>query len=83
MEDQVMTTPRKDNDRCQMATAIAERGSMQGDQLRAAMAWHIDRFSDAVYGIADRWFELTVKGWGLTEHGRNELAQSLQLDSPN
>lgn len=66
-------------DRCRMAEQIASRGPMQGDELRASMGWHIERFHDAVYGSAGRWFIMAFNGWDLTAFGRDQFEDSLRL----
>ena len=64
---------RTNIERVRMAEHITNHGVLQGDDLRAALEWQLEQFTDAVDGTPDRWFEQTVGGWDLTMCGREGL----------
>ena len=71
-------SPRMDADPILMAEHITTHGVLQGDELRAALEWRLEQFYGAVYGKTERWFAMTIDGWGLTDHGREGLVSSLR-----
>lgn len=74
-----------DKNRCRlfMAEHIANHEPMSGDEIRDALGWRMQQFFDAVYGWPDRWFRLTINGWGLTEQGQMRLVESRRKRAPH
>ena len=59
-------------DRLAVAQLLASRGPIPGDEAAAALGWTIDRWWAAV-GTRVEWFDLTGKGWILTDAGRQAV----------
>lgn len=58
-----------DPDRVAIARHLARTGPTPGDELAAAVGLSPERFWVLVN---HPWFEITGKGWGLTDQGRTE-----------
>ena len=60
-------------DRLAVARLLAARGPTPGDEAAAALGWTADHWWEVV-GRACEWFDLTGKGWRLTDAGRRVTA---------
>jgi hypothetical protein len=60
-------------DRLAVARLLASHGPVPGDEAAAALGWSTARWWDVV-GRSGEWFDVTGRGWVLTDAGRAAVA---------
>jgi hypothetical protein len=60
-------------DRLAVARLLATHGPVPGDEAAAALGWSTARWWDVV-GRSGEWFDVTGRGWVLTDAGRAAVA---------
>jgi hypothetical protein len=63
-----------DDDRA-VARLLASLGPVPGDAAAGLLGWSADRWWGVVSNRSE-WFDLTGKGWALTEAGRGAVGQA-------
>lgn len=65
----VVNDTKKDAERVVLARHLTTHGATAGDELAEAVGLSLERFWVL---INHPWFEITGKGWDLTQEGRRE-----------